>query len=286
MTDNPAPKCWTTWSWNQGTKEQCSDYDLNHGPGPFHAAIAERYGEGFTCFSDEQRSTPGTKEGQRVDNIAFICRDGNGARVQTPANCSPKIYMQAAFYGKALTSTWSSSVCPLGDRKMNAFAGVEAAWTVGSKTIFNKGAVTQSGNEITEHYSVALGPKASLSGSGPGAEVGVTVGMTTDVKNDFKDTDAAAYVIGTTTEVGYAQSILTASATGPITAAGRVAGSAEVKTLGWGIWYVMEAQGIAASDCKGAGTVANYYMTGTEKREEILETARRFLRGRQLTPEF
>ena len=284
-TDNPAPKCWSTWSWNGGSNEQCADYDLVQGPGPFQSAVAERYGKGFTCFSDEQRSTPGTKEGQRVDNVAFICRDGNGARVQTPANCKPKIYMQAAFYGQAATSTWSLSVCPIGDRKMNAFAGIEAAWTVGSTTVFNKGAMTQSGNEITEHYSVALGPKASLNGQGPGAEVGVSVGMTTDVKNDFKDTKAAAFVIGTHEIQETAMSILKSSATVTMTAAGRVAGSAEVSTLGLGVWYVMEAQGVTAADCKGAATTYNYFITGNDKFEEIKQTAKRFFASRQVQTE-
>jgi len=284
-TDNPSPKCWSTWSWNDGSNEQCADYDVYQGPGPYQSAVAERYGKGFTCLSDEQRSTPGTKEGQRVDNVAFICRDGNGARVQTPAKCKPKIYMQAAFYGQAKTSTDTLSVCPLGDRKMNAFAGVEAAWTVGSTTVFNKGAMTQSGNEITEHYSVALGPKASLNGQGGGAELGVTIGMTTDVKNDFKDTKAAAFVIGTHEIQETAMSILKSSATVTMTAAGRVAGSAEVSTLGLGVWYVMEAQGVTAADCKGAATTYNYFITGNDKFEEIKQTAKRFFASRQVQTE-
>jgi len=165
---------------------------------------------------------------------------------------------------------------------MNAFAGIEAAWTVGSTTVFNKGAMTQSGNEITEHYSVALGPKASLNGQGGGAELGVTVGMTTDVKNDFKDTNAAAYVIGSWEGAETAMSILKSSATVTMTADGRVWGKAQVKTLGWGIWYVMEAQGEAASDCKGATTNYNYYIYGEDKFAELKETARRFFASRQI----
>jgi hypothetical protein len=259
----------------------CADHDVYNGPGPWQAAVAERTGRG-TCFADEQRTTPGTKEGQRVDNIAFVCRDAQNNRVQTPAACQPRVFMQAAFYGQALTSTSSSSVCPLGDRKMNAFAGLEAAWSVNDRTLFNKGAMTQSGNEITEHYSVALGPKATLGDKGLGAEVGVTVGMTTDVKNDFKDTNAAVYVLASGDFGDNAASILKSSATVSMTAAGRVWGNSQVKTLGWGVWYVMEARGQAAADCKGATTQYNFWITGTDKHSEMIETAKRFFRGKEV----
>jgi hypothetical protein len=281
---NPNPVCWENWSWNRGSNKMCADTDLRQGPGAIQTAIAERYGRGFTCFSDEQRSTPGTKEGQRIDNVAFVCRDGNNVRVATPAKCQAKIYMQAAFYGEAKTSTSSSGRCPIGERKMNAFAGLEAAWTVNSKTLFNKGAMTQSGNEITEHYSVALGAKGTFTDKGPGGEVGVTVGMTVDVKDDFKDTNAACYVVASADETETVASILKSSGTVSMTAKGRVWGSCEVKTLGFGVWYAMIAKGETAADCKGATSTYNFYIQGNGKFAEMKETAKRFFAGKEMNP--
>jgi len=128
-------------------------------------------------------------------------------------------------------------VCPIGSRHIQVSAALEGSLQVGTNVLASKGAVTSTGNSITETYSFTLtaGAGAGTGKDGPtsSANVGLSFGYTVQEIADFGEkSNVVAFQNQGAYDVPF-NALITTVASSQINGAGRVWGTASSQTDSW-----------------------------------------------------